>query len=816
MGRPVLQTSGRHVPCVARWMTVPGLRGRSALCAALCLMALAAPAAPQDELEFDIPAGPLSATLLEIARRFERIVSFQPAVVERYTAPPIRGRMTVQQALGLATGSAGLVFNITPSGAVSVTAAPSAPPPVPAPAAAPAAPTAPAALPVIAGTASEPVLPGVVIFGLASQSDGLRPVRSLTATRSDTPLAEIPQAVTVLTEDALALQGGSTVMDAVRFVPGVTANLDNTGSGGLVQPTLMVRGLPASYALSGLRSLRGSLPMDLAFVDRIEVTKGPGGVFGGAADFRGRGGVVNLILKAADRMPRTVLSQSVGSQNSGFLRLAADLGAPAGDQAAWRLLGYGDLSGRTEGGYKQQASGGMLGAASYRSGAFKATVSLQSERRRDTPAAAARGGFVKVGEGIAEVPVESGQIEPRDAGDRVLSSSNIAQLNLEWTLLPRWRMTLAGMVERLSADQRRHQPSTPPLLRTSDTWNGSLQWSLFGVMDTGPISHKLLLGLDLDRAQSVTEGIDLRDPAGGASLDMRERKQALVLQDQVQAGPVGLHVSVQRARTPQHDETMRFAPGSSNGAVDAFRAEPLLATSWDVGVLYPLRPDLSVYAGRQYSVESDLRAPGETLADGSTPPQTALHQVQLGLKGEAPGGRLSCTMEVFRLRETDVRFYALGVAGPGRSVDGLELELAGRPAERLDLKLGWTYLDATDTPLGPDGLVVVPAGGVPRRSIHLLARYHQQGADGPGATLGVAVHATSSTLVGPANFAPSQVVLPGGAQVDVSWLRNAGPWTFNAALRNVFDRRLYGTASDVRYLPLLPGRSVSLTLTYRI
>lgn len=252
----------------------------------------------------------------------------------------------------------------------------------------------------------------------------------------------------------------------------MTANLDNTGSGALTLPSLLVRGLPVSYALSGLRSLRGSQPVDLVFVDRIEVSKGPGGVLGGVADFRGRGGVV-------------------------------------------------------------------------------------------------------------------------------LSTSNTAHLKLQWALLARWRMTLAGMAEELTADQRRHQPFTAALQRTSHTWNGALQWSLDGELDTGPLRHKLLLGMDLGRSRSVTRGIDLGDLAGTASLDVTEHKQALVLQDQVQAGPVRLRVSVQRARTPQHDETLRFAPGSGNGSVDAFRAEPLRATNWDAGVLYPLhRPCLHTPARR--------------------------------------------------------------------------------------------------------------------------------------------------------------------------------------------------------------------------
>lgn len=174
----------------------------------------------------------------------------------------------------------------------------------------------------------------------------------------------------------------------------MTANLDNTGSGALTLPSLLVRGLPVSYALSGLRSLRGSQPVDLVFVDRIEVSKGPGGVLGGVADFRGRGGVVNLVLKEAEPVPRQVFSQSLGTQDSGNLRVSAALGAPVGDHV-WRLAGYGDMSGRTEDGYARRAGCGLLVATSYYSGAFKAAMSLQSERRRDTPAAAARGGFIE-------------------------------------------------------------------------------------------------------------------------------------------------------------------------------------------------------------------------------------------------------------------------------------------------------------------------------------------------------------------------------------------------------------------------------------
>jgi hypothetical protein len=61
----------------------------------------------------------------------------------------------------------------------------------------------------------------------------------------------------------------------------------------------LVRGLPATFALSGMRSVRGVFPAEAALIERVEVPKGPSSVIGGIADFGGRGGVVNLVRKQA-------------------------------------------------------------------------------------------------------------------------------------------------------------------------------------------------------------------------------------------------------------------------------------------------------------------------------------------------------------------------------------------------------------------------------------------------------------------------------------------------------------------------------------
>jgi iron complex outermembrane receptor protein len=237
---------------------------RAALLALACWAGPAfAATSPEPEFEFDLPAGPLAATLLRIAERSGTIVSFQPELVEQRTAPAIQGRFTLLQALTLAAQPSGLAVDFTPGGSATVLE----------PTPQPASPIAPPAAAKAAGAPpSEPaaaaLLPRVEILGSRRQADGLRALRSWSATRSDTPLSELSQAVSVLTADALALQGGNSVLEAAPFVPGAGVGLvasggvENFGLTGVSLPSMMVRGLPAPYALSGLRSVGSALPPD--------------------------------------------------------------------------------------------------------------------------------------------------------------------------------------------------------------------------------------------------------------------------------------------------------------------------------------------------------------------------------------------------------------------------------------------------------------------------------------------------------------------------------------------------------------------------
>ena len=158
---------------------------------------------------------------------------------------------------------------------------------------------------------------------------------------------------------------------------------------------------------------------------------------------------------------------------------------------------------------------------------------------------------------------------------------------------------------------------------------------------------------------------------------------------------------------------------------------------------------------------------------------------------------------------------------PRRVVDGLEIDLAGRPWPALDVQLGLGYMRANDLLPTQPGVaqaeIYVPAGAIPARSMHLLSRYTLPERWMPNTRLGLAARARSSSFAIPPNpmLPGAQLVLPGGAQLDLSLERLFGPWALNVFVHNVFDRQLYETQSSPGYIPLEPRRSFGVTATYK-
>ncbi|MEX0735759.1 MAG: TonB-dependent siderophore receptor [Steroidobacteraceae bacterium] len=162
------------------------------------------------------------------------------------------------------------------------------------------------------------------------ESDGYLADRSRTATKTDTPLLDVPQSVSVITRDLIQDQAMQGLADVVRYVPGA-----GMAQGEGNRDTIILRGnsSTADFFVDGVRD-DVEYFRDLYNLDRVEVLKGPNAMIFGRG---GAGGVVNRVTRQANWNPAREVSLQGGSWDN--RRATFDLGDGLTDSFAARITG---------------------------------------------------------------------------------------------------------------------------------------------------------------------------------------------------------------------------------------------------------------------------------------------------------------------------------------------------------------------------------------------------------------------------------------------------------------------------------------------
>ncbi len=158
---------------------------------------------------------------------------------------------------------------------------------------------------------------------------GYNATSSRTATKTDTDLIDVPQAVSVVTQELIKDMSLQSMTEVVQYVPGVQAS---QGEGN--RDAVNFRGAGVTTGDFYVDGVRDDIQTyrDFYNTDRIEILKGPNAMIFGRG---GAGGVINRVSKEAGWDPVRELSVSYGAYDQ--KRTTIDLGQGLNDSVAFRL-----------------------------------------------------------------------------------------------------------------------------------------------------------------------------------------------------------------------------------------------------------------------------------------------------------------------------------------------------------------------------------------------------------------------------------------------------------------------------------------------
>jgi iron complex outermembrane receptor protein len=188
-----------------------------------------------------------------------------------------------------------------------------------------------------AATQASTALEAVVVDGAGGETgDGLVvgyvAKKTLTGTKTDTPIAKTPQSISVVAKDQIEDQHASSVAETLRYTPGVFTEYRGASN---LRDELFVRGfyyVPKYLGGLFLGSDLSYVKIDPYLLERVELISGPASVLYGQAN---PGGIVTMVSKKPTDTPLTEVELSVGTDK--YISAAFDISRGFYDDFGYRI-----------------------------------------------------------------------------------------------------------------------------------------------------------------------------------------------------------------------------------------------------------------------------------------------------------------------------------------------------------------------------------------------------------------------------------------------------------------------------------------------
>jgi iron complex outermembrane receptor protein len=287
-------------------------------------VASAAPATAQQRraIAISVPAGPLEQALLTLGRQAGLRLVFPTPLTKGKTTSGVAGEITPEAAVAALLAGTGLTYRFTAPGSVTIER-----------------PGVAAAYSQAGGQVS---LDTIEVQGETAWGpvNGYVATRSASGSKTDTPLIETPQSISIVTRDQIRNTGARSIAESLNYTSGVVAQSPIFTR---MVDDFTVRGF--NVANGNLGTLRDGMKLQSNVYDggqesygleRVEVLKGAASVLYGQL---GPGGVINAISKR----PTPTRFGEVNLEYGSYQRrqISADLGGPltADGQFSYRLTG---------------------------------------------------------------------------------------------------------------------------------------------------------------------------------------------------------------------------------------------------------------------------------------------------------------------------------------------------------------------------------------------------------------------------------------------------------------------------------------------
>jgi len=659
----------------------------------------------------------------------------------------------------------------------------------------------------------------------SEESGGYTVEAATVGTKTPAALRDIPQSITVYTDDYIKDRQFVNLDDLAKYTAGLRTLTNDSGrssiySRGYEYDEFNINGLPAPMA-----SINGTVPM-LAPFDRVEIMRGPSGLFNSTSEM---GGIVNMVLKRPTRDFQGSVTGRYGSFDTSYLE--TDLSGaltPSGNVRGRTVLAQADTNGEVD--YNANTAQNYYGALEFDlSDSTMLSLALLHQKKDITP----HNGY------------------PTDASGNLLNLDRDTFLGADWNHFDgRTTDLISELTHRFdnggfgrvavrssqrdtefyyaftgSAANAAGNATLTSTARDVEQDALALDASYSQPFETFGQVSEFVVGTDYKRydtdyraggASASLGSIDVNAPASSSipkpTVNYRQRvtsdEKEFGLYSKLTFRPVERLALIGGARVSWFDGDTSATTLANGARTSGDVRENAKFTPYG-GLVFDLDPWHSLYASysKVFKPQTNVDVNGDIID-----PREG-EQYEVGIKGSYFGGALNARLSLFQLTDENraardqnnlsgTYYLSIGEA----RIRGGEIEVSGNPLPGWELIGGYTYMD-TDIIKGDANAIFEL---MPQNQFSLWSNYELQG--GPLAGLGL-----GAGITGMSHFQTATgIEAPGYAVMDAKLSYPLTPkLTATLDVNNVFDREYHsrvGSATTFNFYG--PSRTVLVGARY--